>query len=68
MTRQDAATLDNLAAAYAESGRFGEAIETAEKALKLALATNQQQLADEIKEHLALYKAGQPYREKLQVP
>ena len=60
--------LKTLAAAYSAAGRFGEAIETAEKALNLTLSANQQQLVDEIKEHLALYKAGQSYREKSQAP
>ena len=60
--------LKTLAAAYGASNRFEKAIETAQKALGLALSTNQQQLADEIKEQLELYKAGLPYREKLQAP
>jgi arylsulfatase A-like enzyme/Flp pilus assembly protein TadD len=58
--------LNTLAAAYGASNRFDEAIETAQKALGLALSANQQQLADEIKEQLELYKSGQPYREKSQ--
>ena len=55
--------LDTLAVAYAAAGNFGEAIETAERALNLALSSNQQQLADEIKNHLELYRHGQAYRE-----
>jgi len=60
--------LKTLAAAYGASNRFEIATKTAQKALSLSLSSNQQQLADEIKEHLALYKEGQPYREKSQVP
>ncbi len=55
--------LDTLAVAYAAAGRYGEAIETAQKALGLAEATNQQQLADEIQRHLELFRCSQPYRE-----
>ena len=60
--------LKTLAAAYGASNSFEKAIETAQKAFALALSANQKQLADEIKEHLELYKVGQPYREKLQGP
>ena len=60
--------LKTLAAAYGASNRFEKAIETAQKALGFALSSNQQQLADEIKEQLELYKAGLPYREKAQEP
>jgi tetratricopeptide (TPR) repeat protein len=56
--------LDTLAAAYAAAGNFGEAVETTEKALKLAEGTNEKELAKEIGKRLELYKAGQPYHEK----
>ena len=36
-----AAVLDTLAAAYAECGRFAEAVDTAKEAVKLAAATGQ---------------------------
>ncbi len=51
--------MDTLAAAYAAAGRFGEAVETAEKALVLAESANQQQLAEAIRKRLELYKTGQ---------
>ena len=53
--------LDTLAAGYAAAGRFSEAIETAEKAIKLAESAGQKKLAGEIQSRLQLYKAGQPY-------
>jgi tetratricopeptide (TPR) repeat protein len=56
--------LDTLAAAYAAAGRFGEALETAEKALKLAEVADKKELAGQIQARLQLYKAGQPYIEK----
>ena len=58
--------LETLSAAYAAAGRFPEAVETAEKALNLALSANQQQLVDKIQNLLELYKRGQPYRDSVQ--
>ena len=52
-----------LAAAYAESGRFDEAVATAQKARDLALASNQKELADRNRELLELYRSRQPYYE-----
>ncbi|MHC4738210.1 MAG: tetratricopeptide repeat protein [Planctomycetota bacterium] len=57
--------LDTLAAAYAETGRFEKAVDTAQKALKLALSSGQAKLAEKIKNSLSLYKAGKPYAEPL---
>ena len=45
--------------------RFDKAVETAEKAFELARSANQQQLVNEIKVHLELYRIGQPYREPI---
>jgi len=55
--------LGTLAAAYAEAGRFEEAAETAEKTVTLALAENNQALADKNRQLLELYHARKPYRE-----
>ena len=52
-----------LDAAYAEAGRFDEAISTAEKVRKLATAANQQDLVQAADKRLALYRKGQPYRQ-----
>ena len=54
--------LDTLAAAYAEDGRFEQAIATAKKAIELAQANTQPQLARKIERRLQLYEASQPYR------
>jgi len=55
--------MGTLAAAYAESGRFAEAIETAQKARDLARANKQESVAKKNEELLELYRAGKPYRE-----
>ena len=55
--------LDTLAAAYAEAGRFPEAVRTAEKALAAASQRENKALSDGIQQRLKLYRAGKPYRE-----
>ena len=55
--------LGTLAAAYAEAGRFSEAVETARRALNLALARGNTPLADSLRKKIALYEAGLAYRE-----
>jgi tetratricopeptide (TPR) repeat protein len=57
------AYLGTLDAAYAEAGRFDEAIKTAEKVRQLALAGRQQSLADAAAKRLELYRAHQAYHE-----
>jgi protein O-mannosyl-transferase len=52
------ATLD---AAYAETGRFAEAISTAEKARDLAQAAHQDQVVRAAEARLALYRKQQPF-------
>jgi len=52
-----------LAAAYAEAGRFDDAIATAKKACALAAAADDQNLLQRNQELLVLYRAHQPYRE-----
>ena len=54
--------LDTLAMAYAAAGDFPQAIEFAEEAIRLCENTKKNELAEEIKKRLQLYKAGQPYR------
>ena len=53
-----------LAAAYAEAGRFPEAIATAETAIKLATDAGNTQFAEQNQQLLELYRAGKPYHEK----
>jgi len=60
---KDARILDTLAAAYAEAGRFGEAVATARKAQAAARAADQAALAAEVEQRLALYAAAKPYRQ-----
>jgi protein O-mannosyl-transferase len=55
--------LDTLAAAYAEAGRFSEAVETARLALNLAATQNKKPLAEAIQTRLKLYEAHAPYHE-----
>ena len=61
---KQAGMVGTLAAAYAEAGRFPEAITTAETAIKLATDAGDTQFADANQRLLALYSAGKPYREK----
>ena len=55
--------LDTLAAAYAASGRFAEAVQTARKAVDLAGQQDKQPMVESIKAKLRLYEAGKPFRE-----
>jgi tetratricopeptide (TPR) repeat protein len=55
--------LDILAAAYAESGRFDEAVSTAKQALSAVATTSATGFAQRIQERLHLYEKGQPYRQ-----
>jgi len=54
--------LDTLAAAYAACGKFSDAVDTAEKAMRLADRSSQSELTREIRKRLALYKEQKPYR------
>ena len=60
--------LDTLSVAYAMVGRFGEAIETAQKAISLAREAGQEALAEEIQDRLRLYKVGQLYNKESEKP
>jgi tetratricopeptide (TPR) repeat protein len=51
-----------LAAAYAEAGRFPDALKTAERALKLATDQGNTALANSIRVRIALYQSGSPSR------
>jgi hypothetical protein len=55
--------IGTLAAAYAESGRFPEAVTTAGKAEQLATDAGSKKLAEENRQRLELYRAGKPYHE-----
>jgi len=57
-------TLNTLAAAYAEVGRFTEAVKVAQKAIDLYLSSGNEKRAKYITSLQRLYEAGQPYRVK----
>jgi tetratricopeptide (TPR) repeat protein len=65
---QDPAYLDTLAAAYAEAGRFPEAIATARKALDLATQQLQGPLMEALNTRIKSYEAHQPYRDTVGDP
>jgi len=55
--------LNTLAAAYAEAGRFDEAIAAQQHALDLALASGRKGLKPQIENALQLFKLHKPYHE-----
>jgi len=59
---RDASAIDTLAAAYAAGGQFDRAVAAAERAWRLASASGNRYLADEIQTRLALYRTKKPYR------
>jgi tetratricopeptide (TPR) repeat protein len=61
--RREPMLLGTLAAAYAEAGRFGEAVKTAEQARDLAAAAGLKDVAAKNSELLKLYRAGKPCRD-----
>jgi len=54
--------LRTLAAAYAETGRFSEAIDAAQDALQLAMSQGNQALADDLRLNIANYERNFPLR------
>jgi tetratricopeptide (TPR) repeat protein len=55
--------MGTLAAAYAEAGRFDEAVRTAGKARDLARSLGMAEVADRNERLSELYRSGKPYRE-----
>jgi hypothetical protein len=55
---QEAFLIGILAAAYAEAGRFDDAVGAAQKAHEVALAHGQKEIADRNLNLLQLYKSG----------
>jgi tetratricopeptide (TPR) repeat protein len=51
-----------LAAAYAEDGRFPDALKIAERALKLAIGQGNTALANSIRAQIDLYQSSSPFR------
>jgi Flp pilus assembly protein TadD len=60
--------LRTLAAAYAEAGRFPEAIATAGQALQLANDQSKTAWANALQSEIRLYQARQPFRDTSQTP
>jgi Flp pilus assembly protein TadD len=60
----DPAILSTLAAAYAENGRFGEALTAARNLRALAEASNLASLLSRAREFEELFRRQQPYREE----
>ncbi len=54
--------LDSLAAAYAETGQFDQAIRTTQQAIEI-VRSNPKASTATLESRLVLYRAGQPYRE-----
>jgi tetratricopeptide (TPR) repeat protein len=52
-----------LAGAFAEAGRFPEAVATAQRSLQLASAQSNTRLAAAVEQQLAFYQAGRPFRD-----
>ena len=51
-----------LAAAFAQTGHFSEAVETAERSLQLATAQNKTSLVEALRTEIGLYQKGFPCR------
>jgi tetratricopeptide (TPR) repeat protein len=58
----DPRALDALAAAFAESGRFEEAVEVADRAQSVATGSNRNALAEAIARRSDLYASRRPFR------
>jgi tetratricopeptide (TPR) repeat protein len=62
------AILHTLAAAYAEAGRFDDAMQTARRAMKLASRTDNNAVYNAIRDELPLYELGLPYHQTAKTP
>jgi tetratricopeptide (TPR) repeat protein len=60
--RGNPTVLRTLAVAYAETGRFSEAIETAQEAIEIAKATGNDGLTADLERNIAAYRLNQPIR------
>ena len=59
---KDPMLLDTLAAAYAEAGRFQEAVNTAQRGIELATGARDHGLQEKLRSRLELYQSQRPYR------
>jgi tetratricopeptide (TPR) repeat protein len=60
--------IGTLAAAYAETGRFADAVNAAGKAMDLAAAAGLKEVADKNRQLIELYRAGKPVHETEEKP
>jgi tetratricopeptide (TPR) repeat protein len=60
---REPAILDTLAAAYAEAGRFTEAVDVTKQTLALAGRQNNRRLVEALEARIALYQAKTPFRD-----
>src|SRR5438552_15647591 len=58
----NAILLRTLAAAYAETGRFNDAIATAQAAIAIAKTTGNEGLVSDLERSIAAYRSNQPIR------
>jgi Tfp pilus assembly protein PilF len=57
--------IGTLAAAYAEAGRYEDAVKTAEQARALAITSGEKDLAERTLKLLEIYRSRHPYHERL---
>ncbi len=62
------AFLGTLAAAYAELGKYSEAVRTAQRALELATSQNNASQIGSLRERVMLYQSGSPFRDSELAP
>ena len=65
---QDPAVIRTLAGAYAEAGRFGDALDAAQRALPLAEKRGNFALANDLRVNIANYRKGIPLRDPSLAP
>jgi len=63
-SRQDVMSLETLSAAYAEVGRFDDALTTGREALALAERQGNEAIASDLARRLPLFEQHQKYRER----
>jgi Flp pilus assembly protein TadD len=57
----DANTLDSLSAAFAASGQFEQAVETATRAMKIATTQGNSRKAETLRRRIEFYRQGRPW-------
>jgi protein O-mannosyl-transferase len=62
----EAIPVGTLAAAYAEAGRYSDAVRTAQKAIELATRAGNTSFAEANRQLLALYQASRPFHQEKQ--